>query len=148
VTPRWALPEEAPRLAEIARAAYAPYVPLIGREPPPMLQDFPADIAAGHVLVMGRPAQGYAVSRAVPQGWLLENVAVAPDAQGSGIGRALIAAVEDLARHAGQTRVVLYTNAAMTGNLALYPALGYREVERRIEHGLNRVYFEKDLAEP
>jgi hypothetical protein len=36
----------------IARAAYIKYVPRIGREPPPMLADFAAEIAAGHAAVL------------------------------------------------------------------------------------------------
>jgi hypothetical protein len=40
------------RIVAIARAAYIKYVPRIGREPPPMLADFAAEIAAGHVVVL------------------------------------------------------------------------------------------------
>jgi hypothetical protein len=36
----------------IAHAAYIKYVPRIGRDPPPMLADFAAEIAAGHVAMM------------------------------------------------------------------------------------------------
>jgi hypothetical protein len=34
----------------------------------------------------------------------------------------------------------------MTENLAFYPALGYTEVDRRREHGFERVFFEKRLT--
>ena len=37
---RQAMPEDAARIRAIARAAYAKYVPRIGREPPPMVADF------------------------------------------------------------------------------------------------------------
>jgi hypothetical protein len=37
----------------------------------------------------------------------------------------------------------LYTNAAMSENLALYPRLGYREVDRRRDAGFDRVFFAK-----
>jgi hypothetical protein len=40
------------RMIAIARAAYIKYVPRIGREPPPMLADFAAEIAAGHAAVL------------------------------------------------------------------------------------------------
>lgn len=33
----------------------------------------------------------------------------------------------------------------MTDNLSIYPRLGYVEVERRLEDGFNRVFFEKRL---
>lgn len=142
---RLATDADAAPCAAIARAAYAPYVALIGREPPPMKQDFPADIAAGRCWVAGTPPLAYVV--AAPRGdtWLLENVAVAPEAQGRGLGRALIAHVEQLARDAGATAVDLYTNAKMSANRALYPALGYVETEQRTEAGLDRVFFRKRL---
>ena len=54
------------RLREIARAAYTPYVAAIGFEPPPLLQDFAADVADGAVWVAGDPPGGYVVAR--PQG--------------------------------------------------------------------------------
>lgn len=133
------------RLGEIARAAYAPYVPLIGAEPPPMLQDFSADLAAGALWVSGAPPEGYVVARPKGADWLLENVAVAPGAQGRGLGRALIEFAEGEARRRGFGKVVLYTNVHMTANLSMYETLGYNEVERREESGMNRVYFEKAL---
>lgn len=137
--------EEAARLAAIARAAYAPYVAAIGRVPPPMAQDFPAAIAAGRVLVAGDPAEGFVVSHPRAADWHVENLAVAPGAQGLGLGPRLLAAAEDLGRAAGFARVTLYTNAAMAPALALYPRLGYRETARRTEDGLRRVFFEKEL---
>jgi len=140
---REATPDDVTRLEAIARAAYAPYVPLIGREPPPMLQDFPADIAQGHVWVSGDPIVGYVVAQPNESDWLLENVAVDPEAQGTGLGRALIAHIEAMARAAGAEAIELYTHASMTANRRLYPLLGYVETE----HGLDRVYFRKSLIE-
>lgn len=142
---RPARPEEAPLLGTIARAAYAEYVPLIGREPPPMLQDFPNDIAARRVWVIGAPPLGFVVAGARGSTWLLENVAVDPSARGKGYGRALIAHVEALATDAGAEAVELYTHARMEANRALYPRLGYIETDQRTEHGLDRVFFRKPL---
>jgi hypothetical protein len=34
----------------------------------------------------------------------------------------------------------------MTENLRLYPSLGYDLIDRRREHGFDRVYFRKSLA--
>ena len=142
-----ATPEDATALAAIARAAYAQYAPLIGREPPPMLQDFPADIADGAVWTARdreRPV-GYVVARPKGEDWLLENVAVSPAARGGGLGRRLIAWAEAEGAARGFARVVLYTNAKMTSNLALYPRLGYVETGQRRQDGLNRVFFAKPL---
>ena len=144
---RPAAPGDAAALIAIARAAYAPFVPLIGREPPPMQQDFPADIADGAAWVSGSPIQGYIVARPKGADWLIENVGITPPAQGRGLGRALIAFAEEEGQHRGHARVVLYTNAAMTRNLSLYPRLGYVEAGRgRTASGLDRVHFAKALA--
>ena len=134
------------RLREIARAAYAPYVPLIGFEPPPLLQDFAEDVSVAAVWVAGDPVLGYVVARPKGDDWLLENVAVAPEAQGTGTGKALIAFAEAEGARQGFERVVLYTNAKMTANLGMYPALGYTKTDQRTEHGLDRVFFQKTLG--
>jgi hypothetical protein len=49
---RKATGDDVARIVAIAHAAYIKYVPRIGREPPPMLADFAAEIAAGHVVVI------------------------------------------------------------------------------------------------
>jgi ribosomal protein S18 acetylase RimI-like enzyme len=144
---RKARPLDGAACSAIARAAYAQYVPLIGREPPPMQQDFGADIALGDVWVNGTPVVAYVVVRDKGERWLLENVAVSPDARGRGLGRALIAHVETMARAAGARSVDLYTHARMTANRRLYPALGYVETDRRVEEGLDRVFFRKVLRD-
>jgi ribosomal protein S18 acetylase RimI-like enzyme len=128
--------------------AYALYVPRIGREPAPMTADYAALIGAGEVWVAeeaGRVA-GVLVLRPLPDSLFLENVAVLPDRQGRGIGRALIAFAERHARGLGLPAVTLYTNERMTENLLLYPRLGYVETGRRTEEGFARVYFRKPLA--
>jgi len=80
-----------------------------------------------------------------PDHLLVENVAVAPGRQGEGIGRALLAFAEAEAREAGTPVLRLYTHAAMTENLALYPRLGYEQTDRRTDNGFERVFFVKRL---
>lgn len=133
-------------IERVARAAYARYVPRIGREPAPMVADFAAAIAAGRVWVLGEPLAGYVVAYPRADHWHLENLAVDPAAQGRGLGRALIAHVEALAHRHGARAVELYTNARMTENLRLYPRLGYAVTARRFEEGFDRVFFRKALA--
>jgi ribosomal protein S18 acetylase RimI-like enzyme len=130
----------------IARAAYALYVPRIGREPAPMVADFAAALAAGHLWVAGNPVCGFVVAYARGDHWHLENVAVDPVAQGRGIGLALIDHIEGLAKADGAVAVKLYTNAKMTENQKLYPRLGYVETGRRTEEGFDRVFYRKQLA--
>jgi ribosomal protein S18 acetylase RimI-like enzyme len=56
-----------------------------------------------------------------------------------------MAAAEDLARAAGKDSLRLYTNEAMTENLAFYESLGYGVEERRLEDGYRRIFFLKRL---
>ena len=131
----------------IARAAYAIYVPRIGREPAPMVADFASQIGDGQVFLAieaGRAA-GFIVCFARPTDYFIENIAVDPISQGKGVGRELMAFAETRAGAMGLTRLELYTNAKMHENLALYPRLGWRETDRRTEDGFDRVYFAKTL---
>ena len=79
-------------------------------------------------------------------GLRVENVAVDPLAQHQGIGRRLLEHADREAAALGLDEVRLYTNEAMSENLALYPRLGYREEGRRTEEGFARVYFSKRLG--
>jgi N-acetylglutamate synthase-like GNAT family acetyltransferase len=137
-----------PALRALVREAYAPYVPRIGREPAPMTADYAALVEAAEVWVAtdDRGVAGVLVLHSQADALFLENVAVAPAAQGRGIGRALIAHAERRARELGLAEVTLYTNAKMTENLALYPALGYVETDRRREDGYDRVFYRKPVA--
>ncbi|MEM6461050.1 MAG: GNAT family N-acetyltransferase [Pseudomonadota bacterium] len=136
-------------LVACAERAYAPYVERIGRKPAPMIADFDALIRAGDVYIAFEPDKspsGFVVFRKINDHVFLENVAVDPDRKGKGIGRKLIGFVEETARCSGIGSIRLYTNVKMQGNLALYPALGYVETDRRREDGYERVFFRKTLV--
>ena len=147
---RLAAPADATRVRAIAQAAYAEFVPVIGREPAPMIADFDAQIAAGEVEVYVSEADGRVNGYIVcyPRGdhLMVENVAVEPATQGGGIGRALLAFAEAEARRHRLTAIELYTHAKMTRNLAFYPRLGFVETGRRREDGFDRVHFRRELA--
>ena len=136
----------------LVRAAYASWVPRIGREPAPMTADYAGAIARGEVMVLegaGLEDAGDLVGVLVliPEATalMIENVAVAPAFQGRGHGRTLLAFAEQTARAGGYARLLLYTNAAMTENIALYARGGFAETRRVTEHGLHRVYMEKPI---
>jgi ribosomal protein S18 acetylase RimI-like enzyme len=136
---------DVPAVQAVVRAAYAMYVPRIGREPAPMSADYAALVAAGETWVAVEDGQvaGVLVIRPADGDLLLENVAVDPAHQGRGYGRALISFAEGRARELGLDAVELYTNEAMIENLALYPRLGFVETGRRAEDGYRRVFFRK-----
>jgi ribosomal protein S18 acetylase RimI-like enzyme len=140
--------EEAEWAKALVRRAYALYVPRMGQEPAPMLADYGTLIEAGELKLLeeaGRPV-ALIVLRPKEDALFVENIAVDPLAQSKGHGRALLAFAENEARRLGLTAIRLYTNAAMTENLAYYPRLGFRETDRREEDGYKRVYFEKRVG--
>lgn len=114
-----------------------------------MLDDYPALIGAGRVHVAERDGvvQGILVLIPHDDAMLLDNVAVAPAAQGTGLGRRMLEFAEHAAFAAGYRAIKLYTNEAMTENIALYTRIGYVETHRVEEKGLRRVYLRKALGE-
>jgi len=50
------------------------------------------------------------------------------------------------ARRHGLSQVRLYTNEAMTENLAYYPRRGYAETHRAEQGGFRRVFFSKVIT--
>ncbi|MDQ2763390.1 MAG: GNAT family N-acetyltransferase [Pseudomonadota bacterium] len=145
---RKAKANEAAAVLNVVQAAYIRYVAVIGTPPGPMLDDYPARIAAGQVWVMEVEAgiAGVLVLQAGPDYVLLDNIAVHPDRQGQGLGRLLLEFSEAEATRCGWSTITLYTNALMVENLAIYAARGYVEQDRRTEKGFDRVYMAKRLT--
>ena len=116
---RKAAAADVPLIEACARSAYALYVERIGREPPPMVADFAAQVRDAQAYVAEADGQVLGLVVFYPEGdhILPENVAVLPEHQGRGIGRRLIAFVEQAARRGGFTAVELYTNEKMVENL-------------------------------
>ena len=76
----------------------------------------------------------------------IENVAVAPTAQGRGIGRRLLAFAEQKATGAGCFEIRLLTNGAFQANVQLYQRLGYAlDREEDFMNGTT-IYMSKKLA--
>ncbi len=145
---RPARPEEAATLRALVRAAYARWVPLVGREPAPMADDYAARIAAGEAWILPAPdgsPLGALVMEDAADALLIDNIALAPAAQGQGLGRALMAFTEAEARRRGRRALRLYTHAAMAANIRLYARLGFVETHRAEEDGFDRVFMEKRL---
>ncbi len=141
---------DADAVRAIATAAYRKYTVRMGREPAPMSADYPRAISEHHVwvaLAQDRIA-GFVVLVPAPGHLLLENVAVSPADQGLGIGVLLLRRAEERARELGLREIRLYTNAAMTENLAYYPRHGYTPTHRAREDGYDRVFFRKVLEPP
>jgi GNAT superfamily N-acetyltransferase len=140
-------------IRELVTAAYARYVPRIGRRPKPMDDDYQALIDAGRVWVADDGAgpagvAGVLVLITHDDHLLVHNIAVAERIRGTGLGSQLLGFAEQQARDLGLPEVRLFTNVKMTENLAYYPRRGYRRTGERVEHGLTRVYFAKSVGLP
>jgi ribosomal protein S18 acetylase RimI-like enzyme len=115
------------------------------RPPEPVLRDYSPEVEAGAVWVTGEPLVAVIVLIEEGDSLQVENVAVQPAVQGTGIGRQLMEFAERQALARGLHRLTLYTNEVMTENIAFYTGLGYSEGDRREEHGYRRVFMKKEL---
>lgn len=139
---------DAGSIQHCVEAAYRHYLARIGKLPGPMLDDYGKVIRQHAVHVVDADGiVGVLVLIDSADGILLDNVAIHPDHQGRGLGRRLIDLAESEAVRRGYKKIDLYTHECMTENIEMYAALGYRETERREEHGYNRVYMQKQLSQ-
>jgi GNAT superfamily N-acetyltransferase len=131
----------------IVRAAYAIYLDRMDKPPGPMLDDYAALIGGGAVSVVddGGDIHAILVLLAKPDHLLLDNIAVRPDRQGTGLGRRLIEFAEAETRRLGHAEVRLYTHVTMSENIALYTRLGFAETGRGRDAGYDRVFMTKRL---
>jgi ribosomal protein S18 acetylase RimI-like enzyme len=80
-----------------------------------------------------------------PDYLLLDNIAVSPERQGSGLGRRLLAFAEAEALRRGYREIWLSTHEMMVQNQRLYASIGYEETGRGSEAGYDRVFMHKLL---
>jgi GNAT superfamily N-acetyltransferase len=143
---RRATADDLPAIRFVIDAAYARYLTRMDKPPAPMSRDYGPSVEAGTTWVTGSPVTAVLTLYPREDHLYVENVAVAPSAQGRGVGRALMEFAEQEAARRSLSRMALVTHEAMTENQAIYARLGYVEVERRTEDGYRRIYMEKALT--
>jgi N-acetylglutamate synthase-like GNAT family acetyltransferase len=146
---RSARAEDVAAVGQLVRDAYGHYVARMGKQPGPMLDDYARRIADGQVWLLeeeGTLAGVLVLEDAAGGALLLDNLAIAPGAQGKGHGRTLVAYAEAEARRRGHEMIVLYTHVLMVENVAIYRRLGFEETHRVTEKGYDRVYMAKRLG--
>ena len=128
---RCAIEEDANDLAACIDAAYATYAGRI-LDLPQVSKGLDDDIANRIVWVAERDntiVGGLILS--VEKGFMLVmNLAVHPDASGSGIGRRLMEKAEEETAGRKLSEMRLSTHVDMPENVALYEHLGWKEIER------------------
>lgn len=145
---RLATPADHDAVVALVNSAYEKYIPRIGRKPMPMTVDYADLIARQEVYVLENAGafDGILVLEHEGDGILLENIAVAPHAQGRGVGKQLLQWLDAFTRAQGLDHIVLYTHEKMVENISIYTHMGYVETERRQENGFKRVFMRKDLV--
>ena len=144
---RYAVPVDLAAVHAVTHSAYRHYVDRMGARPAPMDADYPHLMRRGCLFVVGSPA--IATVTLIPEdGWLyLDNFAVAPDRQGQGLGRRILAFAEEHARQLWLPELRLLTHAKMWENQRMYAAAGYHEYSRTSPgDGHELIHYRKMIA--
>jgi ribosomal protein S18 acetylase RimI-like enzyme len=131
---RRAVPGDVDIIQRISADAYIPaYMPVLGTIPKPATEDYRSRIERGEVWILEIEGEssGIVVLEGNAEHLLIYSIAVKPDAQRQGYGRALLDFADQRAIDLGMREIRLYTNERMEGNLMLYRRHGFVEVERR-----------------
>ena len=139
---------DAPAIRDIVRAAYGKWVPVIGREPLPMRADYDKAVAEHpfELAVADGRIVGMIETMLADDHLWIENVCVAPQAQGRGIGRLLLERAEQRALEADRPELRLLTNGAFEANVLLYKKHGYTIDREEPFMGGMTVYMSKRLT--
>ena len=127
MTLRRAGPDDLAAVVALQRAAYAKNRPLLGVEPLPLLADYAEIFRAYEVYLAEQDGalDGVLILEPRADDLLIWSVAVAPAAQGRGVGNIMLAFAEARARELGRTCIRLYTGQPLTFNIAWYTRHGY-----------------------
>jgi ribosomal protein S18 acetylase RimI-like enzyme len=106
------------------------------------LENAPARVETASLAGSTRIVGVYVIMPTRPATIEVMNIAVAPDLQGRGIGRALLEHAIDTARKRGARTLEIGTGNSGVGQLALYQKAGFRI------YAIDRDYFLRHYAEP
>jgi N-acetylglutamate synthase-like GNAT family acetyltransferase len=129
---RRATPADATAIRDLTRAAYAKWIPMIGREPKPMTVNYDRAVVDHMIDLYEENGLPVALIEVIPQAscLLIENIAVLPTRQGKGLGDLLLNHAETIARSLHLCELQLYTNAAFISNVEFYARRGFQEFRR------------------
>jgi len=124
---RSATSQDVDAIRTLTRAAYADWVPVIGREPKPMSAGYAEAVKKHRIDLLHVDGKLVALIEMIPQNdhLLIENIAVSPAFQNRGLGRRLLTHAEQVTASLGCELVKLYTHKMFVKNIELYERLGY-----------------------
>lgn len=156
---RTAMLSEGEEAARVIRAAFTPYVRALGREYPAegsaefaeRWRQFTAELERGDVYVAldGEHIVGAARTKPQERNLYIDQLAVDPAQQGTGVGSWLLQRIDEVARARGLGSLSLETAEMAVANIRLYQRHGFEIVRRGPpDHGLDphpRVYMVKSF---
>ena len=148
LTFRTAMLSEGEEVGRVIRAAFTPYVRALGRELPAAAsagfaegwERFVAELERGDVYVALDGEQIVGTVRTKPQETALyiQQIAVDPSRQGTGVGSWLLARIDEVARSRALGGLSLETAEMAEANIRLYRRHGFEIVGRGPpDHGLD-----------
>ncbi len=146
---RRAQPADASAVRELTRAAYAKWVPVIGREPKPMTADYDLAVREHLIDLLYVDGQMAGLVEMIPQAdhLLIENLAISPPCQGRRYGGRLMRHAEQVATSLGLPETRLYTNKLFAENVQFYCRRGYRVTHEEAFKAGIAVHMSKLLRE-
>jgi GNAT superfamily N-acetyltransferase len=133
---RRATAADAATVHDITHAAYAKWVPVIGRMPKPMTADYDKAVVNNVIDLLEEDGRPIALIEMIPElslepaHLLIENIAVMPERHGEGIGSVLLERAQSIARGFGVNEMRLYFNAKFVANHLFYARRGFVEFAR------------------
>lgn len=134
--------------ARIVFESYSPYIPIIGKIPPTIFEDFGKHIKNNNLwfIESNNVAAGMVVLTPYNDYVLLQSMCVLPEFQGKGYGKMLLSFGEFYTNKLNYSKIHLYTNSLMERNQEIYKKQGYNEVYRVPYEWGWRVHMEKSLT--
>lgn len=135
-----------PAVCTCCVAAFKDYIPLIGRTPGPMLEDYCQAMEDHHLFVA--PAEegilGYLLIKEGEGDFMWMDV-LAAHPKGTGVGRKLMDYCEEFIRAQGKGECRLYTHVKYKRTQEIYLRRGYEIYDRVKEKGFERFYMRRQL---
>lgn len=141
---------DAPEAAQLLEAYFLELRDRLAPAPVEVPSRWPEDFRGPRAAVLlgreARRAVGCAGLRALGEGVLeLKHFFLLPEVRGRGLGRVLLAGVEEVARSLGARRLVLDTATPLIEAAALYRSAGYVPIPRYNDNPHCSAWFGRDL---